>query len=61
MDMLTEKNNIAVSNWNVGDSKLYITGWNGDEPANYEINLDGSGETKKIAEGQAFTCIGGLR
>lgn len=61
MDMLTEKNNIAVSNWNVGDSKLYITGWNGDEPANYEINLDGSGEAKKIAEGQAFTCIGGLR
>ena len=59
--MLEEKNNIAVTNWSVGDSKLYIVGWSGDEPVNYEINLDGSGDPKKLAEGQVLTCIGSLR
>lgn len=60
-EMLEEKNNIAVTNWSVGDSKLYIVGWSGDEPVNYEINLDGSGDPKKLAEGQVLTCIGSLR
>ena len=60
-DMLEEKNNIAITNWNVGDSKLYIVGIVNDEPVNYEINLDGTGIPKKVAEGQVLTCIGSLR
>ena len=60
-DMIVEKNNIAITNWNVGDSKLYIVGIVNDEPVNYEINLDGTGTPKKVAEGQVLTCIGSLR
>ncbi len=60
-DMLENKNNIGVTNWQVGDSKLYIVGFVNGEPVNYEINLDGTGTPKKIAEGQVLTCIGGLR
>lgn len=60
-DMLTEKYHIMVIGWSVGDSKLYITGKSNGQPANYAINLDGTGTPQRIGEGQIFTCIGGLK
>ena len=60
--IIPEQNNIIMSSWNVGDSKLYITGWDHDDkPVNYAINLDGTGEAEPVAEGQVFTCIGSLK
>ena len=61
-NILPEQNNIIMSSWNVGDSKLYITGWDHDDkPVNYAINIDGTGEAEPVAEGQVFTCIGSLK
>ena len=61
-DILPEQNNIIMSSWNVGNEKLYITGWDHDDkPVNYAINLDGTGEAEPVAEGQVFTCIGSLK
>ena len=60
-DMLSEKYHIMVIGWSVSDSKLYITGKSNDQPANYAINLDGTGTPQRIGEGQIFTCIGGLK
>ncbi|MBR5401418.1 MAG: pilus assembly protein N-terminal domain-containing protein [Treponema sp.] len=60
-DKLSEKNNIMITGWNVGDSKLYIAGRSNGKAANYEINLNGTGTPKKVAEGQVFTCIGSLK
>lgn len=61
-NIIPEQNNIIMSSWNVGNEKLYITGWDHDDkPVNYAINLDGTGEAEPVAEGQVFTCIGSLK
>ena len=58
---LTEGQNITIKSWNVGDSKIYITGEAKGQPVNYSINIDGKSRAQKIAEGQVFTCIGSLK
>lgn len=60
-DKLQERENIKVTSWSVGDSKLYITGLYEGNPISYGMNIDGIGTPQKVAEGQVFTCIGSLK
>lgn len=53
-------NNLLITSWSVGDSKLYVTGVSG-LGVNYEINLDGSKKKLIGFEGQVFTSIGSLK
>lgn len=58
---LDEGQDIMIKSWNVGESKIYITGESNGEPANYAIDIDGNSPAQQIGEGYVFTCIGSLK